>query len=90
MKTEKIKKKKTQKPVEEQAENVPKAFNHQFFTQQAFDSVKVVPPSKAEEVDSIIKQLNEKLVYFLEHPEESYDREQKTERNDRDKQKYTA
>lgn len=50
-KTQKLKKKKTQKNIDEPtAQNIPKTFTHQFFTLHAFDSVRVVPPTKPEEV----------------------------------------
>lgn len=98
-KAEKPRKKKAEKKESEpNTERVPKTFTHQFFTQHAFDSVRVVPPSKPEEVAETIKQLNEKLAYYLEHPEgapgeqrQERERERDNERdNERGKQKYAA
>jgi hypothetical protein len=33
----------------------PSTFTHQFFTIHAFDAVRVVPPTKPEEVEAVLK-----------------------------------
>lgn len=38
---------------------------------QSFDAVKILPPTSLEELDKIIKDLEDKVEYYLSHPEES-------------------
>jgi hypothetical protein len=38
---------------------------------QSFDSVKIIPPQSVEELDKIIKDLEDKIEYYLSHPEEN-------------------
>lgn len=47
-KPEKGKKKKVEKNKEGENAEAPTSFNHQFFTIHAFDSIRVVPPTKRE------------------------------------------
>lgn len=45
-------------------------FNHDYFVQKFFDHAKIIPPSGVEELDKIIKELEDKVEYYLSHPDE--------------------
>jgi hypothetical protein len=49
----------------------------------------VVPPSTPEEVENTIKEINNKLHYFMENPYGGPDHAERRETEDRPKQKYT-
>lgn len=44
-------------------------FNHDYFVTQTFDSVRIIPPTGVEELDKIIKDLEDKVEYYLSHPD---------------------
>ena len=45
-------------------------FSHTYFVAQVFDSVKVLPPTKTEELEKIINELEDKMEYHIAHPDE--------------------
>lgn len=49
-------------------------FSHTYFVAQVFDSVKVLPPTKAEELEKIINELEDKMEYYIAHPDEEVGR----------------
>jgi hypothetical protein len=49
----------------------PNRFSHDYFVAQSFDNVKVLPPSTPEELEKAIKDLEDKIEYYLTHPEEN-------------------
>lgn len=46
-------------------------FSHDYFVAQSFDSVKILPPTNLEELEKIVKDLEDKVEYYLSHPNES-------------------
>ncbi len=49
-------------------------FSHTYFVAQVFDSVKVLPPSKPEEIEKVINELEDKMEYYLAHPDEGVEK----------------
>lgn len=49
-------------------------FNHDYFVQKLFDNAKIIPPTSVEELDKIIKELDDKVEYYLLHPDEGVER----------------
>jgi len=45
--------------------------SHDYFVAQSFDSVKIIPPQNVVELDKIIKDLEDKIEYYLSHPEDN-------------------
>ena len=82
------KKRKGAKKDESEETQASDKFTHIVFVQNIFDSVKVVPPTSAEELEKTIADLQTKLDYFLEHPEGEISRP--NIRNEKQKSKYTA
>jgi hypothetical protein len=57
-----------QNEVEEESQ--PGKFTHDYFVQKFFDNAKIIPPTGAEELEKIIKELEDKVEYYLSHPDE--------------------
>ena len=49
-------------------------FSHTYFVAQVFDSVKVLPPTKQEEIEKVINELEDKMEYYLAHPDEGVEK----------------
>jgi hypothetical protein len=64
--TKTYKKRENKNPVVEQTDR----FSHTYFVAQVFDSVKVLPPTKQEELEKVINELEDKMEYYLAHPDE--------------------
>lgn len=64
------KKRENKNPVVETSDK----FSHTYFVAQVFDSVKVLPPTKAEEIEKVINELEDKMEYYLAHPEEGIEK----------------
>jgi hypothetical protein len=39
-----------------------------------FDSVKVLPPTKPEELEKVINELEDKMEYYIAHPDEGIEK----------------
>lgn len=52
---------------------------------QIFDSVKVLPPAKQEDLEKVLNELEDKMEYYLAHPDEGVEAKLLPEReNERD------
>lgn len=49
-------------------------FSHVYFVARFFDSVKVLPPTKQEEIEKVINELEDKMEYYLAHPDEGVEK----------------
>ena len=60
-------------------------FSHTYFLAQIFDSVKVLPPTKPEDLEKLLNELDDKMEYYLAHPDEGVETKLLPEReNERD------
>jgi hypothetical protein len=54
----------------EDEEPVATKLTHDFFVQKYFDNAKLIPPTGVDELDKIVKELEDKVEYYLTHPDE--------------------